>query len=410
MRSTQNWSSVEKAEELVAILSKKSHFFRPEQFDDHEPERLHFEPKNFGLLQQMWQSEAGTLDFRRGKPFPVWTAFRQWPCEYNRFNEVTGGIDERYFADKENLDALLSGAIDLYCWGKIDHGFICHATDWEEKNYFGRPTRISGGKITSTGGIWLQEGLPGIYWANFFGPIYVEFLGREKFEELPAYRKEPLPDGGVLVLTGPTPLDFAAETRAAEEVIIEVLGRNAFFEKAYPEKSTSAPVFVFKQLSKGPITVEGSDPIAEVIPDVDDYLARVQRIAEEWASGFKDALDFSSDSLRRVDDYILSKSRRLLHPWTNEDGRLLIKELVAYYGEVLRRTFGGVWRCAKGSSGQTHPVIEFKTHGRRQIEYVFTRVYKFWSDRVRADGLAARLQILKSGQANVLDRLMKRLP
>jgi hypothetical protein len=41
-------------------------------------------------------------------------------------------------------------------------------------------------------------GLPHLYWANFFGPAYVQSLGKEFLLEAPAGRVEKLGDGGIL--------------------------------------------------------------------------------------------------------------------------------------------------------------------------------------------------------------------
>ena len=46
-----------------------------------------------------------------------------------------------------------------------------------------------------------------LYWANFFGPRYVERLGRQFLLEAPAHRVEDLDDGGLLLVTRENILD-----------------------------------------------------------------------------------------------------------------------------------------------------------------------------------------------------------
>jgi hypothetical protein len=42
-----------------------------------------------------------------------------------------------------------------------------------------------------------------LYWANFFGPKFVQKLGRDKIMNAPAWKVEELIDGGILYLLGP---------------------------------------------------------------------------------------------------------------------------------------------------------------------------------------------------------------
>ena len=71
----------------------------------------------------------------------------------------------------------------------MDHGYVAHRIEFLQKNKFGQDGGI--------GGANLKLGLPGIYWANFFGPRYVKWFGESKFESLSVSSKEPLPGGGV---------------------------------------------------------------------------------------------------------------------------------------------------------------------------------------------------------------------
>lgn len=50
----------------------------------------------------------------------------------------------------------------------------------------------------------VQLRLPHLYWANFFSPAYVEKLGQEFLMNAPGWKKEPLPDGGLLYVLSPS--------------------------------------------------------------------------------------------------------------------------------------------------------------------------------------------------------------
>ncbi|HYO56168.1 hypothetical protein [Archangium sp.] len=56
-----------------------------------------------------------------------------------------------------------------------------------------------------------------VFWLNIFGPKLVEAVGRERMLSTPAHRVEELPNGSVLLVTWPTPADFASdEARLAQ--------------------------------------------------------------------------------------------------------------------------------------------------------------------------------------------------
>ncbi|MGZ3460711.1 MAG: hypothetical protein ACXU86_19665, partial [Archangium sp.] len=50
-----------------------------------------------------------------------------------------------------------------------------------------------------------------VFWLNVFGPRLVETVGRERMLSTPAHRVEALPNGSILLVTGPTAADFGTE-------------------------------------------------------------------------------------------------------------------------------------------------------------------------------------------------------
>ncbi len=407
MRSTQDWSTVEKAKELADILVSHDDFLLPEKLDNREPERFVFDAGNLTKLFQLWTSDIGYVSLKRRKPYLSWMTVWMWTQESGRFNEISSGFDERFFSKQDKVAGLLSCGRSLYNWGSVVHGYICHEEDWDAKNYFGVPTEVTGGRLASTGGTRLEDGLPGIHWANLFGPLYVDFFGREKLRTAPAHYKEELPDGGILLLTAPNPLDYGRqEVRALEERTIDHLGRQAFFEKPCPQKPCLAPHFTFEQAALGhPIKVAAFDPVSEVIPDLSRFLREAPGLAEALIRRFSGTLDYSPESLKQVDDFILKRSYRHPKPWAKEEGRRLVQQLTAYYGEVLRRASGGKWDVLEGSGGNPHPVVILGVKNEEQVEYPFVRVNKLWSERQRADGLAVRFHLLESGELKRLEGL-----
>jgi len=80
-------------------------------------------------------------------------------------------------------------------------------------------------------GVELEKGIPGVYWGNYFGPFYVEWFGREKFETLPCVEKRWLDTGGIFFTTAPTPFDWdTPQAHQLQQEVKQHLGSDAFFD------------------------------------------------------------------------------------------------------------------------------------------------------------------------------------
>jgi len=151
---------------------------------------------------------------------------------------ITVFINDKYFEDPLRTKAFMRLVKSIYTWGNIDHGFVLHEDESDEKNAF----LVGVHKIS--GGHRLELCLPGIYWINLFGPRYVEWFGERRFQTLSAYERERMPDGGQLVLTRPTLLPFNDKASIKfEKGIKKHLGNRAFFDKKHPGWNTNAPKF-----------------------------------------------------------------------------------------------------------------------------------------------------------------------
>jgi len=402
MRSVSPWQSLARCDELVDRLAALGDFVLPEKFGDHEPARHRLDLNNRARLHQIWQSRVGGVFFQRRKPAVTWLTFLLLGPQLRRPCELLGGFDERY-GRGENLGRLLEAARQIYHWGEVDHGFIAHDHDWNAKNYFGVPTTVAGGRTLSSGGLHLEDGLPGIYWANFFGPRYVEFLGSERMASAPAHHKEPLQDGGWLLLTSPGPLDHGLPaTRACEQALLEHLGRDAFFDRGQPTRVCRAPDL---GLGGSPSYEAGIDPIQMVIPSVDAFLVESARLAQALVERLDGALDYSVASLATVDSFILKRSSRRHQPWLTSQGRGLLRELTAYYGEVLRQNLGGKWTIDPATS---HPAIEYRKGGELTGELPFTRVIRLWCERDPGDSLVATFRMSEAGVVSKVQSFLNR--
>ncbi len=244
LKSLSEWATDNSGQEIFEILLK-SDFFVPDKFDSREPERYVFNEENQSRFLEFWKSEIKFLILKKIKPHISWIMIRMWPKNMNRFNEMSASFDSRYLSEKNGINNLVSFAKKLYLWGRVDHGYICHEEDWNNKNYFGSFTKITKDRYSFTGGISLIENLPGIYWVNFFGPAYVDFFGEVKFKEIQTFSKEKMKNGGYLLIISETPNEFKSKNIIEEQnKIVEFLNKKAFFEKSKPQKKCCAPDFV----------------------------------------------------------------------------------------------------------------------------------------------------------------------
>jgi hypothetical protein len=155
---------------------------------------------------------------------------------------LEGGVmGTDFLAGLENVRALLDFAKDTFTWGEMTYGIIYHPEDFLDRTRVRIPYRIKGMRVRKVG--WRpHECLPGIFWANFFSKLYVDWFGEEKMRTAPCYAREELPGGGVLLLTAASPLEYAKpEVKELEQRLLAHLGEDAFFSKKNPTQPCRSP-------------------------------------------------------------------------------------------------------------------------------------------------------------------------
>jgi hypothetical protein len=409
MRSRRDWRGELMARSFLDAVLAAGDFLVPEKYDDHEPERREFNPADLSGPAALWTSSIGRLYLKRGKPHAAWLNVKIWPPAAGKFNEILAGFDERYFRSDAYIADFLNAFRILQKWGGFDHAYAVHEDDWNEKNYFGLPTTLTGGRMASSGGLWLEEHLPGIYWLNLFGPVYASFFGETRLAATPAHLVERLSDGSYLVETASSPMEYASpEARARAEGIVNHLGRQAFFDKSNPRKPAFAPTFTFEKAMPGGLTVRAEDPVGTVIPDVAQFISDAPALSAAFCRRASPKLAFSPDDLSRADTLVLEEASRQSDPLATEEARQWLREATAYYGQVLRKTHRAKWMVGLGSGGADHPVVEVSTPAGKDHEYPFTRILRLWRERHLEDGLATRYPLLVSGQLKTAARSLPR--
>ncbi len=190
-------------------------------------------------LERLWQ-DARPIPFSKYDPECWLSLYRHLMMPQNAEpDRLNMGVEFTFFATDEHVQNFLQFTKDLYLWGDMVYGFAAHPKDYKAQTWLPQQV-IIGNKLVGAVGQKVMEALPGIFWANFFGPDYVDWFGREQFDRLPCYRLEELPDGGRLILTSPSPLeyDISGET---QEAIKHYLGRPAFGDVQHPARPTISP-------------------------------------------------------------------------------------------------------------------------------------------------------------------------
>jgi hypothetical protein len=134
-------------------------------------------------------------------------------------------IEESFFTPGTNIHNFLDFSLSLYGLLLPEYGFIHTVRDKIDMATVNDPDF---GKMLLP--VNLAKGLPGIFWANFFGTKYVELIGKEKFLNAQSHKKQELINDGFLLITTPSPLDVAnVGCRNKQEELKKYIGLQYFY-------------------------------------------------------------------------------------------------------------------------------------------------------------------------------------
>jgi len=335
----------------MEILLSKGETYVPEYVEWASPERHEVVPFRPGIVEELYSDWKGA-----GEP-SVWGLHRHDPAEVeitlakgsvNPFQAPGLQVESSYFTSPQKLDEFLSLAGELYLALHAAYGFV---------ELLGMSRRYKPDGKEWSPGIDLKRGLPGIYWANFFGPEYVEMFGVNKVQSAPCHGIENLPDGGVLLVLSPSPFDFERDRETFEMRRLELkrhLGLEAFDPSDWnptenpgwrPQGKT--PNFRFLETRD-----EAGRSVEPKASSFSDLLSTIPR--EQWGKWLENShtqamglvrdmgakglgLDFSGESLRRLDAYLSKVTSDL--PRSVD----FLMKLAAYVSEVVIRRTGAEW-------------------------------------------------------------------
>jgi hypothetical protein len=199
---------------------------------------------------------------------------------------------------------------------------------------------------TTTGGMTetrdrTQAYAPALFWANFFGPQLADAIGREQLEAAPCWRRQPLADGGLLLVFSPNPL----EVEASREVRQRLYEEWKLEELTLPARATVSPRAVVSQLSQE----NTLDPTVASVDQCREYAELCVRLAQKLNQV---ALDYSPESLTKLDQIIRTSWHGGVSP------EQVVTVMGCYLGETIIRTLGGHWSWEVPSPGLTRPYVQ----------------------------------------------------
>jgi hypothetical protein len=109
-------------------------------------------------------------------------------------------------------------------------------------------------------GLDVSECLPGLYASNFYGPAYVDLIGRDTLLTAPALDSRPAGDGVLLVVAEDPEEWDTPEAVARNEAVLDHLGREYFFAKTDPPDRYRAPTWPDRRAKPATPQVEPALP------------------------------------------------------------------------------------------------------------------------------------------------------
>ncbi len=212
------------AAQLLEIVYHQGKEIAPEMFDNRGRWVL-VDPRDYEVLVKQWEHFTNVLMHRKSR-YESELAISMSFAASGSFNTLNLWVEEEYFESPSRITAFLEMSTAIYNLLHPAYGRVHQTQDAIEMATVPDPKY---GKTVFP--VDLRKGLPGIFWANFFGPEYVKAIGKHKFLSAPNVNVIELLDGGVIALTGSSPLDpFLKLNREKRRAIENHLGTN-FFQK-----------------------------------------------------------------------------------------------------------------------------------------------------------------------------------
>jgi len=230
----------EMGEKILNCLIRSGEVFTPSAFwigQSTLQKQVKFDPRDLSLPLESWTDHRYSLGIIAERREPVLAFLNVAATDHAMFDNLflrfslsgKGGEFnrdlEKLFIDLVGVENFLKVAKNLYTIVEANSGAI--ANDYHEHRlgeHFDRDGNLLGYNPPN-----IPHALPGLFWANFFGPEYVDLLGREKLLSSPVHEVRQLQDGGLLLLLSESPFDAPrSEYQAQKKRFYDYLGDDVF--------------------------------------------------------------------------------------------------------------------------------------------------------------------------------------
>ena len=228
----------EMGERILRYLVGTGDVFTPEIFDGGRLTRnkkVRFDAQKLDLPLDSWVDNRYSLGIIAERHHPVESSLHVSATDFLMFDRLGLSLATEWFTDDERLNKFVRVARDLYSIVGANSGYI---QNWRNERSPGELTDDKGNLIGYRPPK-VKWALPGIFWANFFGPEYVDMFGRNKLISAPWQKTEDLPDGGILTFISESPLNTAEpEYQVRKKKLYSYLGEDAFTGSLMPSFRT----------------------------------------------------------------------------------------------------------------------------------------------------------------------------
>jgi hypothetical protein len=193
-------------EKILRYLVDVGNPFVPERFDGGSltgDKKVPFDPSNLDLPLKGWTDHQYSLGIIAERLRPIKVILHVSSTRSSMFDHLWlyvcldkgGKLDSRRVAAFDRymgVDRFLNVAKQLYAiiganWGSIRN-------DFNEHNF--GDVLDSQGTVIANSPPTVRWALRGLFWANFFGPEYVDMFGKDKLLSAPCFRVDEQGDGG----------------------------------------------------------------------------------------------------------------------------------------------------------------------------------------------------------------------
>jgi len=229
--SIRSWTQTgEEQASRVFDLFSETPLLHPDKLGPYEPLSLRFEDTSRQEFVDLLMEERSMIAVRDRSPSQtiLWSNSKS-PRKASVFSHNISLKEQR----SDWLETFISYSWTMFDLLRPPYAYVCCESDYRAKNV------IDNENLHAAVGIDLQKYLPGIYWANFFGPRYIDFFGEDQLLSAPAHDVQWIDDAGILLLLSDSPFDYAeTEVRKREDAVVDHLGRDAFFFKSDSDDKT----------------------------------------------------------------------------------------------------------------------------------------------------------------------------